>query len=138
MNFTAVNGGPFDALTGYSTGPATFDDRFPTRLSGDDAMSSWRNGLDIPNEPQLASVGGVAQKGGSIIAKAAKDAGITGGTIAPDATTGKPGATTNAPGAATNWVARGSIVVLGFVFVAVGLSQFGAGQRVIREALKGI
>jgi hypothetical protein len=126
---TLVNGG-LDPLTGYSSGPASFDERFPFRLAGDSAMDAWRSGL-----PSLPDLGGSATKGADTIANAAKSAGITGGTITPSATTGNPSVATGAS-VANNWFVRGTVVVLGFVFVAVGLSQFNAGQRVVREALR--
>jgi hypothetical protein len=123
----------FDLLTGYDTGPASFNDRFPVRLAGDDAMTSWREG-GMPELPKL-DAGGSATRGFSEISAAAKSAGITGGTIAPSATTGSTSVATGAS-VANNWFVRGTVVVLGFVFVAVGLSQFNAGQRVVREALR--
>lgn len=60
--------------------------------------------------PPLPSVGG-----------AAAATGITGGAIPPSSTTGSTTGST-----ANNWFVRAVIVILGFVFVAVGLSQFGA------------
>lgn len=77
----------------------------------------------------LPAIGGSAATGAPSIAAAATSAGITGGSIPPAATTGNPAATTGA-GVANSWFARGAIVILGFVFVAVGLSQFGILQKV--------
>lgn len=80
--------------------------------------------FSLPDVPSLPPVGGAAKSGASAIKQAATAAGITGGTIAPGATTGNPSVATGA-GVLNSWFARGVIVVLGFVFVAVGLSQFG-------------
>lgn len=78
----------------------------------------------------VPAVGGAASTSAPSIASAASSAGITGGSIPPAATTGATNATTGAAGVANSWFARGAIVILGFVFVAVGLSQFGILQKV--------
>lgn len=85
--------------------------------------------LRLPSSSSLPSVGGSAATGAGSIQAAAQSAGISGGTITPAATTGSPSATTGAS-VANSWFARGAIVILGFVFVAAGLSQFGVLQRV--------
>lgn len=85
--------------------------------------------LTLPTVPSLPSVGGTASRGGASIAQAAQSAGITGGSMPPAATTGNPAAATGAS-VANNWFARAAIVILGFVFVAVGLSQFGVLQKI--------
>jgi hypothetical protein len=61
---------------------------------------------------------------GASIPQASAAAGITGGSVPPAATTG-----TASPNVANSWFTRAVIVILGFVFVAVGLSQFGVVQR---------
>lgn len=81
----------------------------------------------LPDVPSLPAVGGAA---GSPLPAIAASAGITGGATPPVSTTG-----TAATGPSSNWFARGVVVILGFVFVAVGLSQFGRGQNVIRAVL---
>lgn len=93
--------------------------------SGDVLPSSFNAGL--PNTPSVPAVGGTLASGANGIASAAASAGITGGATPPAATTGTPA---NTAGVANSWFARGAIVILGFVFVAVGLSQFGVVQKI--------
>lgn len=86
-------------------------------------------GLSLPDVPALPSIGGSAGSAASgTIQQAATAAGITGGAVPPAATTGSTTASTGAS-VANSWFIRGTIVILGFVFVAVGLSQFGVVQK---------
>lgn len=57
-------------------------------------------------------------------APAAASAGVSGAGTPPAATTGSV-----AGSPANNWFVRGVVVILGFIFVAVGLSQFGVVQK---------
>lgn len=82
--------------------------------------------VTLPNSSTLPNVGGAGSAAFQGVAGAASAAGITGGSIPPAATTGT---TSNTSGALNNWFVRAVIVILGFVFVAVGLSQFGVVQK---------
>lgn len=85
---------------------------------------SGGSGFSLPSTSSLPSIGGSAATGAPSIQTAAASAGITGGSIPPSATTGAPGTTTGGT-AANNWFARAGVVILGFIFVAEGLHQFG-------------
>jgi hypothetical protein len=87
------------------------------------------NAMDTPLP--LPSIGGSAgTAAGASIPQAAAAAGITGGATPPAATTGTPSA--SGTSSLNNWFTRAVIVILGFVFVAVGLSQFGVVQKLGR------
>ena len=112
----AISNGTFDPAGANST---TFN------------YGSGSGDLQLPQTAatSLPPVGGSASSAAPSIASAASSAGITGGSIPPAATTGNPAVATGAT-VANSWFARGAIVILGFVFVAVGLSQFGILQKV--------
>lgn len=71
-----------------------------------------------------APIGGAA--GVPNLSQAAAASGISGGGTPPSTTTGSVDAAVGSS-VAQNWFARAVIVILGFVFVAVGLAQFGRG-----------
>lgn len=115
-----------------STLPTFGSDGLQGNLTSSQGVKPTANLL---NETDLPNIGGSAAL--TSIPQAAAAAGITGGGIPPAATTGSPSATTGAS-AANSWFVRGVIVILGFIFVAVGLSQFDRGQNVVRAAIKKI
>src|SRR3989304_3959645 len=78
-----------------------------------DAPFGSRPANTLPDMPTLPNIGGSAGQGAANIKAAADKAGITGGSIAPGATTGNPNATTGASVAA-NYFTRAVIVILGF------------------------
>lgn len=127
----------FDDLWNDRIGPLT--STLPT--FGSDGMmgnltsiQGVKPSANLLNEQDLPNIGGSAAL--SSIPAAAKAAGITGGGTPPSATTGNVNATTGS--VASSWFARAVVVILGFIFVAVGLSQFNTGQNVVRAAIKRI
>lgn len=80
------------------------------------------------SDVSLPAIGGsAASAAGATLPQAAAAVGITGGATPPASTTG-----TTAEASLSSWFTRAVIVILGFVFVAVGLSQFGVVQRFSR------
>lgn len=86
------------------------DGRLQGNLTGNYGQAPSSNTLDSITLPPI---------GGPATAAAA---GVTGAATPPASTTGN----VNPTAAASNWFVRGVVVILGFIFVAVGLSQFGA------------
>lgn len=115
----AIASGTFDPVGSNST-------TFNVGTGSGDVLQGGKSGLGLPSTPTVPAVGGTLAQGSQGIANAANAAGITGGGTPPASTTGT---TANTAGVANSWFARGAIVILGFVFVAVGLSQFGVVQR---------
>lgn len=112
----------FDDLWNDRIGPLT--STLPTfgsdgKLLGN-VSSSQGATPNIRLDQDLPNVGGVASLNG--IPQAASAAGIQGAGIPPSATTGSVSATTG--GSASDWFTRAVVVILGFIFVAVGLTQF--------------
>lgn len=93
--------------------------------------------LSLPTLPSLASevpaIGGSVAQGAAGLSSAASAAGITGGSVAPAATTGSTTAATGAT-VAGNWFARIALGLLGLIFIAVGISQFGGAKMVLEKA----
>lgn len=113
-----VQGGIFGGL---SSAPISFNPTFGS-------TPATTQTAELPGTATTPSVGGAGSAAFQGIPGAASAAGITGGSVPPASTTGS---TAGAGGASTlnNWFVRAVIVILGFVFVAVGLSQFGVVQR---------
>lgn len=127
-----------DAFSSFApTGGVTANDPGPLPVFGPGGLQGNLTSSQgqVPSENALTSPGfnlspsSLPAVGGAPtgIPQAAASGGITGGATPPAATTGTTsGATVN------NWFVRAIIVILGFIFVAVGLSQFGIVQRGIR------
>jgi hypothetical protein len=94
------------------------------QVPSENSLTSPSFGLNAPTVP---AIGGGSSAGAASIGQAATSAGIS----TPAAPTGTTGSTSASP--ANNWFVRAVIVILGFIFVAVGLSQFGVVQRGLGE-----
>lgn len=128
-------------VTEFDPGPLNGDNGFPVfnssgqllgNLTGNQGQTPAPS-FSLPSftgETLPSPIGGGAGSPG--VASAANASGVSGAP--PTATTGNANAATG-QGTANNWFARATIVILGFVFVAVGLSQFGRGQMIIKAAI---
>jgi len=98
-----------------ATADAKAYDFAPVRLDSA-ATDAWRNGTDALNNA------------GSTIAATASKAGIkgvSGSAVGADTpTASNAGAVSTSGSAVGQYLVRGVVIVLGFVFVAVGLSMF--------------
>lgn len=109
----ALGSGTFDAAGMNST---TFQPKIPSQNSATNPSFGFDNS-------SVLAAGNTLAGGSDTIASAAASAGITGGSTPPASTTGSSDASGSS---ANNWFVRAVIVVLGFIFVGVGLAQFGS------------
>jgi hypothetical protein len=117
----AISSGTFDPQginsTTFKFGTGS-GDIVPNFVPAQNSASSPSFGL---SGSSLPAIGG-PQAGTS---SAAASSGISGAGTPPASTTGSTSGAT----IANSWFVRAVIVILGFIFVAVGLSQFGVVQR---------
>jgi hypothetical protein len=83
---------------------------------------------NLPQLPQLPSFGGTPNPAPQIYTPTASNPS---GTANPTSAT-----PASSPSSWSHWLARGTIIVLGFIFIAVGLAMFRTSQEIIKTTAK--